>query len=362
MLSLVLAFALVLGAAQEPHPQTAQDPSSGAPRSLVISYSDGRVTTRVLTPRAGMWTGSFPRRGKPTADDGLPLTALKIDHVVERDVIVTVSLMYGTPHQRTIQVATVKLAGPDPVVVNELSAFGVDPITLALDVLPPAAFVQPTVGSASPLLDVSVDLLERDAPVYKITFRNRSSRAIMAVGFRMYRGGKEVGSGRRKTNRTTPVIEADGELSFTIQASGLTMMGFDRLEATGVLWADGTVEGDQELKRAEQALTAGYAQQLGRVLGVLGERTNPDGSAPPPVTIGEIRKGIEALPIEPEPAAGVASHASSIKIGCQQVKEAVLQDLTDYMKSAGAGAQSPARLWLEDARVRYSAWLARAGR
>jgi hypothetical protein len=260
-----------------------------------------------------------------------------------------------------VPIATVRLVGREPVDVNELSAYGVDPITFTLGLFPPASLVHPTTGSVSPLLDVGVDLLEHDAPVYKVTFRNRSSRAIMAVGYRMYRGGKEIGVGRRKTNRNTPVLEPGGELSFTFQASGVTTLGFDRFEATGVLWEDGSVEGDPDLKRREEALTAGFAQQLRRVLSVLVEDSTADGSAPGLVTVAEIRRALEALPIEPDLAGMSPGSASSIKMGCQLVKDAVLQDLADYLKSAGASAQAPARGWSDAARARYSAWLARTG-
>ena len=352
-------FALV--GAQETPRQTSPVSQSGVPRSLVVTYSDGRIHTHVLTPRGGYWTATFPRSAKPATHDGLALAALKVEYVVDGDVVVTVSLIYGRPHQRTVQIATVKLVEREPSDVNELSAYGVEPITLTLGALPPAPLVHPTTGSASALLDVSVDLLEHDAPVYKVTLRNRSSRAIMAVGYRMYRGGKEVGVGRRKTNRNTPVLEPGGELTFTFQATGVTTLGLDRFEATGVLWEDGSVEGDPALKQSEEALTVGFAQQLRRVLNVLAEEPAADGSPPKLVTVAEIRRALEGLPIEPDLAGMSPGSASSIKMGCQLVKDAVLQDLADYMKTAGAGAQTPARGWSDAARPRYSAWLARTG-
>jgi hypothetical protein len=353
----VVALAAAHGAPQ----QTTRASPSGVPLSLVVTYSDGKTTTRVLTPRGGSWTPTFPRSAKPPTYDGLPLAALKVDHVVDGDVTVTVSLMYGRPHQRTVHIATVKLVAQEPITVNELSAYGVDPITLTLGVLPAAPLVQPTAGSASAMLDVVVDLVDHDAPVYKVTFRNRSSRAITAVGYRMYRGAKEVGVGRRKTNRNTPLLEPGGQLSFTFQATGVTALGFDRFEATGVLWEDGSVEGDPELKRTEDALTAGFAQQLRRVVSLLAEKSTEDGSAPRVVTVAEIRSALEALPIEPDLAGISPGSASSIKMGCQLVKDAVLQDLADHVKSSGAGAQTSTRGWSEDARVRYKAWLARTG-
>ena len=71
---------------------------------------------------------------------------------------VTVSLKYGSPHQKTVQVATVRL-GAEPVRVDDLERYGVDPIVLSLDEFSPVPLVQPTVTSASPMLDVTVDLV-----------------------------------------------------------------------------------------------------------------------------------------------------------------------------------------------------------
>ena len=199
-------------------PARAPVPREGAaPRRLVVTYSDGRTSPHLLRPRGGSWTPKFPRQANPPPYEGLPLNALQVDFEVDRDIVITVSLKYGSPHQKTVQVATVRL-GTDPVRVSDLERYGVDPIVLSLDDYSPAPLVQPTVTSASPLLDVTVDLMRHDVPIYKVTFRNRAARAVMAVSFKMFRGEKEVGSGRRKTNRSTPIVDAAGE--YTFDASG----------------------------------------------------------------------------------------------------------------------------------------------
>ena len=161
--------------------------------------------------------------------------------------------------------------------------------------------MQPTVTSASPLLDVTVDLMRHDMPSYKITFRNRAARAVMAVSFKMYRGEKEVGSGRRKTNRSTPIVDAAGDYTFTLQVGGGETPGFDRFGVDGVLWDDGRVEGNPELKATERALTVGHAQQLRGVLAILRTAAPSNDSTAEPASLGQIRAAIEALPIRPTP-------------------------------------------------------------
>ena len=257
--------------------------------------------------------------------------------------------------------------GKEPVRVDDLERYGVDPIVLSLDEFSPVPLVQPAVTSASPLLDVTVDLTAHDLPIYKVTFRNRAARAVMAVSFKMFRGEKEVGSGRRKTNRSTPIVDAAGEYTFTLQAGSGETPGFDRFAVSGVLWDNGSVEGDPDLKTREQELAFGHALQLRRVLAKLRDATPPDPSTAEPKSLGQLRAAIAALPIAADATDGVAvpegisPHAYTVKIGMQQVKEAILQDLDDYVRTHAGGARLSAAPWAEEARPRYAAWLNRTG-
>ena len=252
--------------------------------------------------------------------------------------------------------------------MDDLERYRVDPIVLSLDEFSPVSLVQPTVTSTSPLLDVTVDLARPEMPIYQVTFRNRATRAVMAVAFKAYRGEKEVVSGRRKTNRSTPIVDAAGEYTFTLQVGGGETPGFDRLAVIGVLWDDGSVEGIPELKASEQALAAGHALQLRRVLEILRDAVPGDDSTVAPRSLGQVRAAIAALPIAisaddtMRAAAAIPRHTYSIEIGKQQVKDAVLQDLNDYLRAQPGSGQLPAKLWLDGALATYSAWLARAGR
>jgi hypothetical protein len=289
-----------------------------------------------------------------------------VDFQAGRDLVVTVSLKYGSPHQKAVEVATVRL-GAEPSRVDDLERYGVDPIVLSLEEFTPVALVQPTVTSASPLLDVTVDLVRHDVPNYRVTFRNRAARGVMAVAYKAFRGEKDAISGRRKTNRSTPILEAAGELSFTLLVSSGEPPGFDRFAVTGVLWDDGRIEGDPDLKTSELALAAGHALQLRRVLEILRDAAPPDDSTAPPKSLGQIRAAIAALPIvaniddNARAAAAIPRNTYSIEIGKQQVKDAVLQDLSDYLRGQPASGQLPAKQWIDGAIATYSAWLARAG-
>ena len=364
---LLLTLAMPVTQAGQPAQAAPQNTAlPAAQRRLIVTYSDGTTSTQLLRPRGGFWKPTFPRQANPPLHDGLALSALQVDFEAGRVVVVRVSLKYGSPQQKTVEVATVWL-GAEPVRVDDLERYGVEPIVLSLDEFSPVLLVQPTVTSASPMLDVTVDLIRSDVPNYKITFRNRAVRAVMAVSFKMYRGEKQVGSGRRKTNRSTPVVDAAGEYTFTMTVGSGESPGFDRFGVDGVLWDDGRIEGNPDLKASEEALTTGHAIQLRRVLEILRDATPADDAATAPKSLGQIRAAVAALPIavHADDAAGAAAafprNSYSIEIGKQQVKDAVLQDLNDYLRAQPGNGQLPEKLWVDGAIATYSAWLARAG-
>jgi hypothetical protein len=358
MRALPLLLALTFAQVQVPAPETE------APRTLTVTYSDGRTAPRILTARGASWSPFFPHRSDAPTHEGLALSGLKVEHRVEPDVVVvTVSLAYGQPVKHTVEVTTVRLQDRQVVQVRELTAFGVDPITLSLDAAAPTFVVVPKTASVSAMLEVSVDLLANDLPLYEITFHNRSTKAIAAIAYRTYRGEIPVLSGTRSHNRSFPILEAGGRLQFKTQAARHEgPQGFDRFEVTAVLWEDGTLEGDASLKANEHALAIGRSYQLRRVLALLRENRATNAA--------EILSAVEDLPVKlsaSEAAALVAPDGadvslSSVEAGQSYVRTAVLDDLKAYLQSQSANAHVPASMWVQDALVRYSDWLGRVTR
>ena len=125
--ALVLVLATPIGQAGQPSQPPPQDVwqsrDATGQRQLVVTYSDGKTTKQLLKPHGGFWIPKFPRQANPPRHDGLALAALQVDFEVARDIVVTVSLKYGSPHQKTVPVATVRL-GEEPVRVNELETYG----------------------------------------------------------------------------------------------------------------------------------------------------------------------------------------------------------------------------------------------
>jgi hypothetical protein len=354
---------IVLAAGQSPAQEKVPSTSLGPPRTLVVTYSDGRTVSRLLNAKGGSITPRFPQQPDAPKYEGLSLSGLQIDHLVDSDVVVTVSLRYGSVYQKTVRVATVRLGGSEPVRVNELEAFGVDPVVLSVGDFPTRALVQPRGTSVSSLLDVSIELTQHDLPIYKVTFHNRSGRGVIAVTYTTFRGETETISGRRKNYRSTPLVDSAGEYVFTLQVGSGPTPGFDRFEVTAVLWDDGSVEGDSWLKDSEEALAVGQTQQLRRLLEILPASPRPHESTATRTTLSQIRAQIEALPIAVDDSDPVSTALSAsgrqlwVESGQQQIKAAVLKDLDDYIRANPESNLGATLSWIASARGKYLEWL-----
>jgi hypothetical protein len=340
-----------------------------------VAYSDGRVSRRVLTPEGGgSWAPFFPRRPDAPAHEGLPLAALTIDHRLDRDrVLVTVSLIYGRPHQKTVRVA-VHEVGRDPVIVRELEPFGVDPVTLSIGSVDARSPVLPSTASASSRVGVSLEPISDGAPHYALLVRNDSDHAVLAYQYKAFRAGVVVGTGRHKTERNTPLILPGATARRVLPVSAHPAdrdrgdaawqpAGFDRLEITSVLWEDGLVEGDPEMAASELTLAAGRASQIPHILNVFRGTLSAANASPDldalqanisalslQVALVDVRTVHETLP----PAAGWSERHTrdSMLAGMQQAKSLARTDL-DRLRENRSRDGLPALI------AEWEAWLRR---
>jgi hypothetical protein len=353
---------LVLATIQSPQEPPALR-QGGARRTLVVTYSDGQSASRLLDVRGRSIKPNFPQRPDAPTLDGLSVSGLQLDYVVDRDVTVTVSLRYGAVYQKTVEVATVRLTGAEPVTIKALEAYGVDPITLSLGDFTVTPLVNPTASSVSQWLDVSVELTQQELPNYKVTVRNRSMNPVMAFNYRMFLGETPKISGRKKENDYTPIIAGDAEIVFTTQAGSGAQPGVDRLEIDAVLWRDGLVEGDRWLKDSEEARAIRAAQQLRRVLRLL-EDAAPDDASARTSALGDIRTAVNALPVvftsvNAQAVGAIRQERHQwVESGQQGIKLAVQKDLDDGAR-AHPGSPASFRTWIIATRNKYQTWLRR---
>jgi hypothetical protein len=338
----------------------AQPPPAEGVRTLTVRYADGRTTsTSIGTTGRVSWTAAFPRiAGADTARDGLPLNALQFEEALDgRALIVTLALMYGSPHQSRVPVATVKLSDDRPVRVGELEAYGVKPIVLSIVTLPAAQLRIPSITTPSSALEVKADAVSGDAPLYRITVTNRSTQSVMGFAFKGYRGTVTSASGKPRGQAGLPLIAPGKDYVVTLRASarnGGEWVMLDRLDITSVTWSDGLVEGDPQPAADTRAVDAGTARQLVQIVTILRAAARAPEAHPLP----QLRDDIAALPIAVAPDQAPPGAQSLARIGMQNAKNAALNDIDEVARRAPL-APDAYGAWLDASAAKFNDWLVR---
>jgi len=353
-------------------------PSPGDIRALSVTYADGRKTNSPLGNQGRVsWTAAFPRiPGAETARDGLPLNALQLEEAIEGpNLVVTIALLYGSPQQRRVQVASVRVAEDRPVRVSELEAFGVKPIEMTIVRLPPAQLIIPSVTSPSSQLDVQVEADSATAaPAYVVRIANRSTQPVMSLAFMSYRGNRPAMSGHPRGRAHTPLIPPGETYDLRLSAAANSArsnasdawLPVDRFVIRSVLWGDGLVEGEREPAAVERALEAGTANQLQRAVAVLRAAAATPGAHPP----DKLREEIAALVIDATAGEVQAARASlddpsllpparvesMVRLGMQNVKNAILNDLDEFTTVHRAAGPAVYGEWLTAMVAKFDGW------
>jgi hypothetical protein len=323
-------------------------PKTDTTRGLNIQYADGRSTTSPVRRTGGMWTGDFPTlAGADTSREGVRLTTLDLKYAIEgSDVVVTVSLYYGGPGQHGVKVATVRLPQAEPVRVDDLRAYGVEPITLSLVAIEPSTAYAPEVISVSPLLAARAEAVGANVSAYQVTVTNHSTQPLMWVQFRAYRANRLAVLGRPRGKRNSPLIEPNGEYTFQVTTStaGLeaadgseTWQPLDRIELTSMMWKDGVIEGNRADAADQHRLDLRRVSQLEALLATL------RGS-----------RGRSLSSVRAQVAQGMTSDLET-----RRGRDAILEDLDRFISAQTSSEAPEFRAWLNRTIPEYEAWLAR---
>jgi hypothetical protein len=329
----------------------AQPPKTDTTRGLSIQYADGQVSTGPVRRSGGMWTATFPRiAGADTSRNGLPLTTLDVKHVIDGStVVVTITLCYGGPGQNGVKVADVRLPQNEPVRVDELRRYGVEPITLSLVTLEPSTAYAPDVLSVSGQLSARAEALGGNVSAYRVVVTNRSTQPLMWLQFKAYRANRLAILGRPKGKRNLPLILPNAEYTFQITNStaGLeaadgseTWQPLDRIELTSMMWQDGMVEGDAETAAEQQRFDLRRAAQIESLLALL--RAAP--GRPLPSLRAEIAQSM------------------TFDLETRRARDSILEELDRFVQSQAASTAPEFRAWLSRTIPEYEQWLARIAR
>jgi len=335
--------------------------------ALVETWADGRVNYELMGPgRPSMWTPMFPRvDGYEPPEGAKPVSAVQITRtLVGQDIKVEISVMHGSVDAPRTPVATVLVSPGSRVVVEKLTRFGVQPVTLSMaDVAPMTPFL-PTVISVSPDVEIA-DVEVRNAPYpgYRITLHNRGDKAVSNVHVESYRNGEKALSALKRTDDGRPLMQPGASYTFTMNVSSgpgdltggaWTPRPIDVIEFDSVRWADGTHHGTPPFPQSESLVEhrAGQKLQLRRIVDALQQALAGAGSSVELLAAATGR--IDALP-DAEP-----DQLQAAQVAMRNLKTAARADLArlaqQHATPADAGAVGAG---LRAVLARYEAWLAR---
>ena len=330
-----------------PHAQP-QPQKTDTARGLSIEYADGRINTGPLRRSGGMWTSDFPRvAGAETSRNGVRLTTLDVKHAIDgAEVVVTVSLCYGGPGQNAVTVSTLRLTQDKSVAVNELRAYGVEPITVSVVPITRTVAYAPEVTSVSPQLSVRAEAVGDNVSAYRVFVTNGSNVPLMWLQFRAYRGDRVAILGGPRGKRNLPLIMPGAEYSFEVTSStrGLqaadgseTWQPLDRIQVSAIMWQDGMLEGDAEPSVDQRTIDARRTGQLRALLAALHQA--------PRAPIARLRAEI---------AAGMSSDLET-----RRARDAILADLDRFITARMSSDAPEFRGWLARTVPEYEEWLVR---
>jgi hypothetical protein len=191
-------------------------------KAVGVRYSDGVISYTRLQQGGGFWKPSVPTvAGARTERDGLRLYALEVEHQIEgAAMFVNVSLRYGGARGTLVPVARRQLFDGEEYLVEELRAFGVEPVTVFLADVPPAGHVrQPEVETTSAEFVAAVDITPGDVPHFQVSLTNTSIRPLLAFYVESSEGGRPPETRRPRNLDGAPLAQPGETYALDVRAS-----------------------------------------------------------------------------------------------------------------------------------------------
>jgi hypothetical protein len=278
---------------------------------------------------------------------------------------VAIAVVLGSPPQKEIDVARLLVTPGNPVRVAALEQFGVEPVALSLSAFDPRVLPPPRVENKTAALHIeSVEMSDGDRPGYRIGVRNDSTQPVLSFFVDSFRDGRPALSGRRGERDGTPVVLPGETYTFFLG----TEHPLDLLRVTGLMFEDGTVEGDAVGVALTRVVFAGRRLQLGKVVAIFQEALRAP-SIEPMSILAALSARIEALPVLPDararqsaagllppsgPAASTEMLDGTLAAAMLEVRKGVLGDLQEAPRDREVFTG-----WLREITAQYTRWYLR---
>ena len=345
------------------------DPPAPSTVALVETWPNGRTQYELTSPRiASMWTAAFPRVAGYTLPEGSkPVYAVQfVRRLVGRDINVDISVLIGAAERRPLPVASVVVTPGSHVVVDALTRFGVQPVTLSMVDIVPTTLYRPTVVSVSTQIEVAaVELLAAPYPGYRITLHNLGAKAVANVHLQSYRLQEKAISALKRTDDGRVLMQPGESFAFDLHLTSegvsnatapgaWTIRPLDLIEFDSVRWDDGTYDGASPYSHVDPVVESesGRRLQLRRVVDTL--QAVLDESSARMDLLRSAGERIEALPD------AESDQLAAAKSAMRSTKRTVRADLTWLAENAST--RTDARTQVTLLLRRYEAWLARLSR
>lgn len=282
-----VALALLCGSSSAVGTVCAQTPAPDSPpaEALRVQYADGKSMVQSIKARGSFYTVNFPRVPDANTDrNGVRLAAMHLRYMRDAQGLrVQFGLSYGSATTNIETVAETRLSGPTPVTVQELRAFGVEPVTLSIVPIREMNVAPPETVSPSSQIELYAEPLGQSGVSYRVTVRNRSNVGLRWFEYVAQRGSRPVVSGSKRGPLGGVLVDPAGEYAFDLtvapgskEADGQYVADpIQRIEIVSMLWEDGVVEGDRGRAARHAQTVRGHMAQLQGLLKVLGTAPTP---------------------------------------------------------------------------------------
>ena len=306
--------------------------------------------------------------------DPLPIQAVRVEPQFNGETAdIKVTLLRGREgFEREDKVGTYQLGLNEQLTVDELRAFGVEPIILTLTETVPPLPPNPEFENRTRSIEiVNVISTNMPLPTYKLALRNLSEKNVRAIKVDVISDGRVASTTFLQAPFDSALIEPGAVLERKLQVvraqktaaaytPGAAVANTIRIRA--VVFDDLTFEGEEEEACRYETFIAGRRLWLRRVLPLLDqELKNPN------LTASEFKQNFSSLTYElaehektpkSSVSATCANPDSFVNIGTEGLKLELFRDLDTIITTRPAPPIN-FRAWLEKRRDDYRGWLAR---